>query len=96
MTNVADKTPPEVKGQGKPVQLTEKQQAALAEMRPKCFQVISEEQAEALAQLPGRAVERKRPSEGVPGMPDWLWMTGKFRELDLDGTTDRDSTTTRL
>ncbi len=35
-------------------------------------------------------------TEGDPGMPDWLWMTGKFRELDLDGTTDRDSTTTRL
>jgi len=85
----ADKTPPEVKGQGKPVQLTEKQLAALAGLRPKSFQVISEEQAEALAQLPGRAVKRKRPSEGDPGMPDWLWMTAKFRELDLDGTTDR-------
>ena len=92
----ADKTPPELKGQGKPVQLTEKQQAALAGLRPKCFQVISEEQAEALAQLPGRAVQRRRPSEGDPGMPDWLLMTGKFRELDRDGTTDRDSTTTRL
>ena len=73
----ADKTPPELKGQGKPVQLTEKQ-------------------AGALAQLPGRAVQRRRPPEGDPGMPDWLWMTGKFRELDRDGTMDRDSTTTRL
>ena len=85
----ADKTPPELKGQGKLVQLTEKQQAALAGLRPNCFQVISEEQAEALAQLPGRAIQPRRPREGDPGMPDWLWMTGKFRELDRDSTTTR-------
>lgn len=28
-------------------------------------------------------------SEGDPEIPDWLWMTGKFRELDRDGTTAR-------
>ncbi|MDY0171076.1 MAG: hypothetical protein RBS80_31340 [Thermoguttaceae bacterium] len=50
---VAGETPPEMKGREKPVQLTEKQEAALAGLRPNRFQVISAEQAEALAELPG-------------------------------------------
>ncbi|TWU08902.1 hypothetical protein CA54_41410 [Symmachiella macrocystis] len=49
----ADKTPPEVDGRGKPVQLTEKQEKALAGLKPNCFQLITDEQAEALAALPG-------------------------------------------
>lgn len=49
----AGKTPPEVKGQGKLVQLTEKQKKALAGLKPNCFQLITDEQAEALAALPG-------------------------------------------
>lgn len=36
------------------------------------------------------------PDKEDKGQPDWLWMIPKFRELDRDGTTARDSTTTRL
>ena len=36
------------------------------------------------------------PDKEDKGQPDWLWMIPKFRELDRDGTTDRNSTTTRL